>query len=100
MKKILKRYTGECPVVKDSIDIELQDTGEGIPPEILPKIFGPFFPTKDSAKDSAPIDIRKGSGLGLYVVEEIIEERDGCFGVYSEIGEGTSFLIRLPMGKA
>jgi signal transduction histidine kinase len=42
----------------------------------------------------------KDSGLGLYVVEEIIEEHDGRIGVCSEVGEGTSFLIRLPMGKA
>ena len=61
------------------------------------KIFDPFFTTKDSGKDSGPIDIRKGSGLGLYVVGEIIEEHNGCIGVYSEVGKGTSFLIRLPM---
>jgi signal transduction histidine kinase len=96
------RYTctGECPVGKDTIDIEIKDTGEGIPPEILPKIFEPFFTTKNSEKDSvSSIDIRKGSGLGLYVVEEIIEENNGCIGVYSEVGKGTSFLIRLPMKK-
>jgi two-component system NtrC family sensor kinase len=92
--------TGECPVGKDSIDMEIQDTGVGIPPEILPKIFDPFFTTKDSKKNSAPIVIRKDSGLGLYVVEEIIEEHDGRIGVWSEVGEGLSFLIRLPMGKA
>jgi len=57
------------------------------------KIFDPFFTTKDSG----PIDIRKGSGLGLYVVGEIIEQHNGCIGVYSEVGKGTSFLIRLPM---
>jgi two-component system NtrC family sensor kinase len=92
--------TGECPVGKDTIDIEIQDTGVGIPPEILPRIFDPFFTTKDSEKDSARFDIRKGSGLGLYVVEEIIEEHSGCIGVYSEVGKGTSFLIRLSMEKA
>ncbi len=93
--------TGECPVGKDSIDIKIQDTGEGIPPEILPQIFDPFFTTKDSEKDSAPIDIRKGSGLGLYVVEEMIEEHNSCIRVYSKVGEETSFfLIRLQMGRA
>ncbi|MGB9714960.1 MAG: sensor histidine kinase [Thermodesulfovibrionales bacterium] len=96
------RYTctGECPIGKDTIDIEIKDTGVGIPPEILPRIFEPFFTTKDSEKDSSSrIDIRKGSGLGLYVVEEIIEENNGCIGVYSEVGKGTSFLIRLPIKK-
>jgi two-component system NtrC family sensor kinase len=92
--------TGECPVGKDTIDIEIKDTGLGIPPDILPKIFDPFFTTKDVEKDSGSrLDVRKGSGLGLYVVEEIIEENDGCIGVYSEVGKGTSFLIRLPMKK-
>jgi len=93
--------TGECPVGKDTVDIEIKDTGLGIPPDILPKIFDPFFTTKDVEKDSGSrLDVRKGSGLGLYVVEEIIEENDGCIGVYSEVGKGTSFLIRLPMKKA
>ncbi|MEW6569935.1 MAG: ATP-binding protein [Nitrospirota bacterium] len=93
--------TGECPVGRDTIDIEIKDTGAGIPPDILPKIFDPFFTTKDVEKDSeSRLDIKKGSGLGLYVVEEIIEENDGCIGVYSEVGKGTSFLIRLPMKKA
>jgi signal transduction histidine kinase len=86
--------TGECPVGKDTIDIEIKDTG-------APKIFDPFFTTKDTEKDSeSRLDVKKGSGLGLYVVEEIIEENDGCIGVYSEVGKGTSFLIRFPMKKA
>lgn len=93
--------TGECPLGKDTVDIEIKDTGMGIPPDFLPKIFDPFFTTKDVEKDSGSrIDVRKGSGLGLYVVEEIIEENDGCIGVYSEVGKGTSFLLRLPMKKA
>jgi two-component system NtrC family sensor kinase len=92
---------GECPVGKNTVDIEIKDTGMGIPPDILSKIFDPFFTTKDVEKDSGSrLDVRKGSGLGLYVVEEIIEENDGCLGVYSEVGKGTSFLIRLPMKKA
>jgi two-component system NtrC family sensor kinase len=87
-----KRYrgkcTGNCPAEEDTIDIEISDTGEGIPPEVLPRIFDPFFTTKD---------VGKGSGLGLFIVHEIIEEHGGCIGVDSEIGKGTSFLIRLPV---
>lgn len=97
LSKYSSAWTGECSFGKDSIDIEIQDTGRGIPPEILPKIFDPFFAMKDSEKDSALIGIRKGSGLGIYVVEGIIE---GHNGFYSEIGEETSFLIRLQMGRA
>jgi signal transduction histidine kinase len=59
----------------------------GIPAELLPKIFDPFFTTKD---------VGKGSGLGLFIVQEIVEEHGGCIGVNSEIGKGTTFLVRLP----
>jgi two-component system NtrC family sensor kinase len=86
------RCTGECPVVgADTVDIEIEDTGVGIPPDVLPKIFDPFFSTKDV--------VRKGAGLGLFIVQEIIEEHDGCIGVHSEVGKGTCFLIRLPLKK-
>ncbi|MBI5044038.1 MAG: HAMP domain-containing protein [Nitrospirae bacterium] len=78
----------ECQIEGDSIDIEISDTGSGIPSEVLPKIFDPFFTTKD---------VGKGSGLGLFIVHEIIEEHDGCIAVDSEIGKGTTFLIRLPI---
>jgi two-component system NtrC family sensor kinase len=86
------RCTGECPAVgTDTVDIEIEDTGIGIPPDVLPKIFDPFFSTKDV--------VRKGAGLGLFIVQEIIEEHDGCIGVHSEVGKGTCFLIRLPLKK-
>jgi len=80
--------TGECPIKTDTMDIEIKDTGSGIPPEVLPKIFDPFFTTKD---------VGKGSGLGLYVVQEIIHEHDGCIGACSEPGKGTTFIIRFPI---
>jgi signal transduction histidine kinase len=81
------KYRGKCTVEDDTVDIEIHDTGPGIPPEILPKVFDPFFTTKD---------VGKGSGLGLFIVHEIIEEHDGCMAVDSEQGKGTTFLIRLP----
>jgi two-component system NtrC family sensor kinase len=80
--------TGECPIKTDTIDIEIEDTGEGIPAEVLPKVFDPFFTTKD---------VGKGTGLGLYVVHEIIQEHGGCIGVESKAGKGTTFLIRFPI---
>jgi len=82
------KCTGECISGKDTIDIEIEDTGMGIAPVVLPKIFDPFFTTKD---------VGKGSGLGLFIVQEIIKEHDGCIGVNSDIGKGTTFLIRLPI---
>jgi len=84
------KCTGKCPSNEDTVDIEIRDTGEGIRPEVLPKIFDPFFTTKD---------VGKGSGLGLFIVQEIIEEHDGCIGVDSEVGKGTCFLIRLPIRR-
>jgi signal transduction histidine kinase len=82
------KYGGKCSLDQDTVDIEIRDTGPGIPIDIIPKIFDPFFTTKD---------VGKGSGLGLFIVHEIIEEHDGCIAVDSEVGKGTSFLIRLPM---
>jgi two-component system NtrC family sensor kinase len=82
------KYRGKCTLDQDTVDIEIRDSGTGIPLDIIPKIFDPFFTTKD---------VGKGSGLGLYVVHEIIEEHDGCIAVDSEPGKGTSFLIRLPL---
>jgi len=71
----------------DVIEIEVLDSGPGIPPEIRKKIFDPFFTTKD---------VGKGSGLGLFVVYEIVEEHDGSIAVAGGIGGGTLFTIRLP----
>jgi signal transduction histidine kinase len=82
------KYRGKCTIEEDTVDIEIRDSGAGIPLDILPKIFDPFFTTKD---------VGKGSGLGLFIVHEIIEEHDGCIAVDSEPGKGTTFLIRLPV---
>ncbi len=81
---VLGRCVSRGPVV----DIEIRDNGAGIPAAILPRIFDPFFTTKD---------VGKGSGLGLFVVFEIIEEHGACIAVESEPGRGTAFLIRLPL---
>jgi two-component system, NtrC family, sensor kinase len=80
--------TGECPIKTDTIDIEIKDTGSGILPEVLPNIFDPFFTTKD---------VGKGAGLGLYIVQEIVHEHEGCIGVCSDPGKGTTFVIRFPI---
>jgi len=82
------KYSGKCTLEEDTVDIEIRDTGFGMPIDILPKIFDPFFTTKD---------VGKGSGLGLFIVHEIIEEHDGCIAVDSEPGKGTTFLMRLPL---
>jgi two-component system NtrC family sensor kinase len=85
------KYHGKCTLEEDTVDIMIRDNGPGIPEEILLKIFDPFFTTKD---------VGKGSGLGLFIVHEIIEEHDGCIAVDSTVQKGTTFLIRLPFRKA
>jgi two-component system NtrC family sensor kinase len=82
------RYHGKCTLEDDTVDIEISDTGTGIPADVLPKVFDPFFTTKD---------VGKGSGLGLFIVHDIIEEHGGCIAVDSDPGKGTTFLIRLPL---
>jgi len=67
------------------IEIVIADTGEGIPPEKLPRIFDPFFSTKD-----------EGVGLGLSLVHKIIDNHGGSIRVKSKPGEGTTFVISLP----
>lgn len=84
------KYRGQCSLDKDTVDIEIRDTGSGIPADMLPKVFDPFFTTKD---------VGRGSGLGLSIVHEIIEEHDGCIAVDSREGSGTTFIIRLPAPK-
>jgi len=71
----------------DVVEIEVRDNGPGIPAKIRKKIFDPFFTTKD---------VGKGSGLGLFVVYEIIDEHDGSIAVGGAPGGGTLFTIRLP----
>lgn len=71
--------------------LRFRDTGAGIPDEILPHIFEPFFSTKESGE---------GTGLGLAIVQQIVESHNGTTEVQSRLGEGTLFTITLPIAKA
>lgn len=70
----------------DKIEINIQDTGSGIPEEIRQKIFLPFYTTKE-----------KGIGLGLAIVQKIIVSHGGSIEVDSREGRGTTFRITLPL---
>jgi len=73
--------------VEEEIEIMVEDNGPGIAAENLNKIFDPFFSTKD---------VGHGSGLGLYIVHDIIERHGGRINVDSQPGQGTTFTIWLP----
>jgi signal transduction histidine kinase len=65
----------------------VRDTGPGIPAEVLPKIFQPYFTTKGP---------RQGTGLGLNIVQRLIKEGSGALHVHTQIGTGTTFEVYLP----
>jgi two-component system, NtrC family, sensor kinase len=72
----------------DAAEIEIRDTGAGIPEKIRDRIFEPFFTTKD---------VGKGTGQGLSIAHAaVVKHHGGTIAVTSEVGKGTSFLIRLP----
>jgi two-component system cell cycle sensor histidine kinase/response regulator CckA len=79
------RYTG-MPAA-DYVLVEVADTGTGIPPEIIGKIFDPFFSTKE---------VGKGTGLGLSTVYGIVKQTGGFVYPESMVGKGTTFRIFLP----
>ena len=71
--------------------VEVGDTGSGIPPEQLSRIYDPFFTTKE---------IGKGTGLGLSITYGIVQEHGGTINCDSKIGQGTRFTLSLPVPAA
>jgi signal transduction histidine kinase len=69
------------------VELVFRDTGAGIPPALLDKIFEPFFSTKD---------VGHGTGLGLYITHQIVQQHGGTIRVESAAGEGTTVTLRLP----
>ena len=68
------------------VTLRIEDTGVGIAAENLPKIFSPFFTTKE-----------KGNGLGLAEVHQVIQAHQGLIEVESEEEKGTQFTIKIPL---
>ena len=83
---------GEISIESDLVDneviVRVSDTGQGIPPQDVSRIFDPFFTTKG---------IGGGTGLGLSISHGIVQKHHGRIDVKSELGEGTTFTVRLPI---
>lgn len=77
-----------APPERGTVAITLTDTGRGMPPELLSRIFAPYFTTKAS-----------GTGLGLAIVQKIVEDHKGDISIVSQEGRGTSVTLRLPLWK-
>jgi len=86
-KKGLPLMSGPC------VRIAIMDNGRGIPGENLPKIFDPYFSTKDTYS-------QKGMGLGLSICHAILKRHNGHVSVESRVGIGTSVTVYLPACEA
>jgi two-component system, NtrC family, sensor kinase len=79
--------------VNGHVSVSIADSGSGIAPEHLRRIYDPFFTTKTARKDGQP----RGTGLGLAVTYGIIQEHSGKIHVESHVGQGTTFYLEFPM---
>jgi signal transduction histidine kinase len=70
--------------------IDVEDNGQGIPPDLLPHVFDPFRTTQRPSRSSA------GVGLGLFITQEIVHAHGGTISARSSAEEGTTFTVRLP----
>ncbi|OGR95254.1 MAG: hypothetical protein A2902_04835 [Elusimicrobia bacterium RIFCSPLOWO2_01_FULL_64_13] len=77
----------ESPEGNGQVRLDVEDTGSGIPPDILNRVFEPFFTTKDPGK---------GTGLGLAMIYEIVQKHQGTIDVRSDPGKSTVFTLRFP----
>ncbi len=81
--------------VSEMIELSVRDTGSGIPPETLRRIFDPFFSTKAGPDASG----KGGTGLGLSMCRDIVEAHRGRIRVDSTPGRGTAFTLKLPVRR-
>jgi len=85
-KLTVATFQENLPSLGEELVVSFRDSGEGIPPEIIEKIFEPFFSTKE-----------EGIGLGLPIGQRIIEEHKGKIRVESYPQKGTTFYVYLPL---
>ena len=75
---------------EDGVEVRIRDNGTGMPPEVVEKMFNPFFTTK-------PTD--QGTGLGLAISNDIVRRHGGAIRVETEPGEGTTMIVELPLER-
>jgi PAS domain S-box-containing protein len=92
-------FEGQIRVVirqgSDSVELHIRDTGVGIPAEALPRLFERFYRVEDMRSRT-----HEGSGIGLALVQELVKLHAGSVRVESLIGEGSTFIVTLPLGTA
>lgn len=88
------RITVYAEYKDNCVSVSVQDTGAGIPPDDLPKLFDRFYRV-DKARSRA----QGGTGLGLSIAKEIIELHKGTINVSSELGKGSTFTVNLPLNS-
>jgi signal transduction histidine kinase len=81
----------EVTFAGEDVTIAVRDTGVGIEPEQLPRIFDKFFQADNQAQAAT-----KGTGLGLAIAREIVEAHGGTMSAESELGKGSTFTVKLP----
>jgi PAS domain S-box-containing protein len=87
--RLTTRLSAEtAPGGRAALVVEVTDTGVGIPADLLPRVMDPFFTTKDEGK---------GTGLGLAICRRIVHDHQGTIHIASEVGQGTTVRITLPV---
>ena len=79
----------------EGVSVQISDSGSGIAPEHIHRIYDPFFTTKTSPREGQ----NRGTGLGLSVSYGIIQEHAGKIRVESQPGRGTTFIVDFPMSR-
>ena len=94
------QVTLSAKIVGIEMELSVTDTGRGVPNEALPRLFDRFYQVDSSRAGGETAAVRRGAGLGLAIVQEIVQAHGGKIGVRSQVGHGTTFVIHLPLSRA
>jgi len=88
--EVITRHHVETKGTK-SVCIEIRDNGKGIPSSMIESIFDPYFTTKHKS------NMHSGTGLGLFIAHQNMQDHNGTIEVRSVVNEGTTFILTLPL---